>query len=350
MRYLVTGASGLLGNNVVRHLLDGEAHDAQVRALVRSTSDPRPLSGLAVQRCEGDVTDRRSIEQAMAGVGAIIHCAGHVHLGWKGLAEHRRVNVEGTRNIASVARQAGARLVYVSSVNALGLGRIDAPADEESALEGIEQVPYVISKREAEQAVREEMGRGLFATIVYPGTIFGPWDWKPSSGRMLIEFNRFPVWAPVGAGSMCDVRDVAAGIIAAASRGASGRRYILAGHNMWYWDLFREIAKLAAQRGPWLPMGPVFRAIASPLFDLRTWLRGTEDGINSATLALSRQQHCFSSARAARELGYSLRPLSETLGDAWNWLEQYGYIGPAAERAPKTEISPFETVARTTDK
>jgi dihydroflavonol-4-reductase len=189
-------------------------------------------------------------------------------------------------------------------------------------------VPYVISKREAEQAVCEEIARGLWGTIVYPGTMFGPWDWKPSSGRMFLGVDRLPlIWAPVGAGSICDARDVAAGAIAAAERGQCGRRYILAGHNLRYRQLFAAIAALVGRGGPWLPMGRIFRAIASPIADLRTWLRGTEDDANSAALALSRQEHCFSSARAQRELGYALRPLNDTLSDAWHWLDQHGYLG-----------------------
>ncbi len=324
MKLLVTGATGLLGNNIVRHLL---AAGHAVRVLARPTADPRPLAGLDVETTAGDVRDPEAARRACQGIEAAIHAAGHVQIGWREADVHRAINVEGTRNIAVAAREAGARLVHVSTVNALGLGRLDSPADEDSALAGSLPVPYVTTKREAEQVVLDEVGRGLSAVIVNPATMFGPWDWKPSSGKMLLEVTRRSLIAPVGSASFCDVRDVAAATVAAAQMGQSGRRYILAGHNLSYWEAWRAIAALAGKRGPRLPMGPIFRAIAAPVCDIRTLLTGAEGAANSAALAMSRQSHCFSSARAQAELGYRIRPLDETLRDAWQWFVEHGYVG-----------------------
>jgi dihydroflavonol-4-reductase len=322
MRYLVTGATGLVGNNVVRQLI---AAGHEVAVLTRETSDPRPLAGLPVRKIAGDVRDAAAVAIACAGIEAVIHAAGHVHIGWTEQEIHHAINVEGTRNVAVAARQAGAKLVHVSSVNALGLGRLDSPADEDSALPGIAPVPYVTSKQAAERIVLDEVSQGLWGAIVNPATMFGPWDWKPSSGKMLLAVSKGVLFAPVGAGSFCDARDVAAGTIAAAERGQSGRRYILAGHNLKFRDLWREIAALAGKPGPRVPMGPIFRAIAGPVCDIRTRLAGRETEANSGALAMSRQMHCFSSARAERELGYRVRPLDETLADAWQWLGEFGY-------------------------
>jgi dihydroflavonol-4-reductase len=130
----------------------------------------------------------------------------------------------------------------------------------------------------------------------------------------------------VGAGSFCDVRDVVAGVLAAGERGQPGRRYILAGHNLVFRQFWKQIAGLVGKPGPRLPMGPIFRAIAAPICDVRTRLSGRESAANSAALAMSRQMHCFSSARAERELGYRIRPLAETLADAWQWLRDHGYV------------------------
>ena len=252
MKYLVTGATGLLGNNIVRDLL---AAGHAVRVLARG-GDLRPLAGLAVETAAGDVRDAAAVHQACDGIEVVIHSAGHVHIGWTGLELARQINVAGTRNIAAAARAAGARLVHVSSVNALGLGPLAEPAGEDSARPGILEIPYVVTKREAEQAVLDEVGRGLWAAIVNPGTMFGPWDWKPSSGQMLLEVTKFALWAPVGAGCFCDVRDVSAGAIAAASRGQPGRRYILGGHNLSFRDAWRQIAALSGQAWPAPADGP----------------------------------------------------------------------------------------------
>src|SRR5262245_32645857 len=120
-KYLVTGATGLLGNNIARQLLEaGQA----VRVLSRASSDGRALEGLAVERVAGDVRDAATVAEACRGVEIVIHSAGHVQLGWKQLDQHRQINVEGARNIAIAARTAGLRLVHVSAINALGLGRL----------------------------------------------------------------------------------------------------------------------------------------------------------------------------------------------------------------------------------
>jgi dihydroflavonol-4-reductase len=323
MKYLVTGSTGLLGNNVVRQLVSA-GHS--VRVLTRGSSDPRPLEGLHVEAARGDVREASAVTAACAGMDVVIHSAGHVHLGWTQLDQHQQINVEGTRHVAAAARAAGARLVHVSTVNALGLGLRTEPADEETALPGIVECPYVLTKRAAEQAVLDEVGRGLWAAIVNPGLLMGPWDWKPSSGKMFLAVAKFAPWAPLGAASFCDARDVAAGTIAASTRAASGRRYILAGHNLTYREGWQVMARIAGQRGPLLPMGPIFRAIVLPIINTWNALAREESSANSAALAMGRQQHCFSSRRAERELGYRIRPLEETLRDMHHWFVEHGYL------------------------
>lgn len=321
MRYLVTGATGLLGNNIARLLV---AAGENVRVLARAASDRRPLEGLPVERASGDIRDEAAVTAACREVNVVIHCAGHVHIGWTQLDEHLRINVFGTQNIASAARIAGARLVHVSSINALGLGRLDQPANEESALPGIIECPYVVTKRQAEQVVLSEVEKGLWATIVNPSLMLGPWDWKPSSGKMLLA-ARFAPLAPTGASNFCDVRDVAAGAIAAASRGIAGRRYILGGHNLSYWQAWRQMAQGGGRRGPFLPMGPMFRGTVGPLLDIHRWVTRHEGDANSAAIAMGRQQHCFSSQRAQGELGYQVRPFEQTLADTWTWFREWEY-------------------------
>jgi len=324
MKYLVTGATGLLGNNIVQQLV---AAGEEVRVLARSTSDPRPLADLAVERVEGDVRDPAAVAAACRDANIVIHSAGHVQFGWTQADLHQAINVDGTRNVAAAARAAGARLVHVSTTNALGLGALAQPADEEHGLlPGIPEVPYVVSKRQAEQIVRDEVSRGLWGTIVNPTTMFGPWDWKPSSGKMLLEVTRFASFAPTGTQNFCDARDVAAGAIAAATQGKPGRQYILGGHNLTYFDAWRQIAALAGKRGPWIPMGPMFRFGAGTYLDLHTRLTGRESAANSAAIASSRLSHCFRSDRAQQELGYTIRPFQETLADAWAWFQERGYV------------------------
>ncbi|MEX0819150.1 MAG: NAD-dependent epimerase/dehydratase family protein, partial [Pirellulaceae bacterium] len=294
MTTLVTGATGLVGNNVVRVLLNaGEA----VRVLCRPASDPRPLAGLEAEIVAGDICDAESVRRATEGVSQVVHAAGKVHIGWSGLESQRAINVEGTRNVAVAAREVNAKMIHVSSVDALGVGSPELPADEDSAREGKVPCCYVVTKREAEEVFLDEVARGLDGVVVNPGLMFGPWDWKPSSGRMLLEVaRRMTPFAPKGGGSVCDVRDVAAGILAALQRGVAGRRYILAGENLTYLDLWKRMAQVTGGSAPICRAGPLMRIMAGRSGDLLGKLTGREPDVNSAAVGMSNLYHYYSIA------------------------------------------------------
>ncbi|MCE9555950.1 MAG: NAD-dependent epimerase/dehydratase family protein [Planctomycetes bacterium] len=325
MLTLVTGATGLVGNNVLRLLLE---RGMAVRVLARETADARPLSGLNVEVVRGDVRDEAAVRRAVAGVQRVVHAAARVQLGWSNLELQREINVAGTRRVAIAAREAGATLVHVSSSDACGLARGDVLADEETAVEGGVPTPYVITKREAEQAVQAEVARGLQATIVNPAFMLGPWDWKPSSGQMLIAVAKGQgLLAPRGDFSISDVRDVAAAILAALDRtGPSGRRYLLAGHNLSYFEAWRQFAEGAGVRRPLAQLPPVFAFFAGRGGDLWGRISRREPNVNSGALAMARLPKRYSIARAEAELGYRIRPLRDTVSDALAWFREHGYL------------------------
>ncbi|NLY01917.1 MAG: NAD-dependent epimerase/dehydratase family protein [Rhodopirellula sp.] len=321
MTVLVTGATGLVGNNVVRALVrEGGA----IRVLVREGCDPRPLDGLPVEIAYGDVRDAESVRRAVQGVESVVHSAAVVEIGWSGLDRHRAVNVEGTRHVAEAASAAGIRLVHVSSVDAIAINPAGKPADEESSREAVYPCPYPITKRAAEDVIQSYVASGLDGVVVNPGFMLGPWDWKPSSGRMLLQVARhFTPLAPGGGCSVCDVRDVADGILAALRRGRRGWNYILAGHNMSYFDLWRLFAEVAGGKAPRFRAGPVLRAIGGLGGDLWGKVAGREPDLNSASAAMSGQFHYYSSGRAVEELDYRIRPVRQIVEEAWQWLRQW---------------------------
>ncbi len=322
MRFLVTGSTGLVGNNVVRQLV---ARGDDVRVLLRGNGDPRPLAGLAVQTAPGDVTDLEAVRHACRDVDVVLHAAGIAKIGSQGIELMRTVNVGGARNCAIAAREAGARLVHVSSVNAIGIGKKNQPADEEHFQPQTLRVPYAITKQEAEAAVREEIAKGLDAVIVNPGYMLGPWDWKPSSGRMLLEVvGKFVPATPWGGHCMCDVRDAVAGMLSAAAQGRTGERYILGGYNLSFYETWRMFAQICGGKKPLVPLGPINRLILRGAANVINVFRKEELEFNSLALQMSTQFHYFSSAKAQRELGYKIRPAEETIRDAWNWLQEYG--------------------------
>ena len=329
---LVTGGTGLVGNNVIRHLI---SHGRPVRALVRgsTTAPDRALGGLPVERIVGGLDDERALNRAVDGAACVIHAAALVHCGWRHLDEMREVNVEGTRRVARAARWAGARLVHVSSVDAIGLRADGAPADEDTPPGGMLECPYVVTKREAEAAVLEEVERGLDAVIVNPVYMIGPWDWKPSSGRMLLEVGAGKgLFAPPGGNDFVDVRDVAIGILAATERGRTGRRYILGGHPLSYLDAWRIFARVAGRMQPLGLAPPAAVRTAGWIGDVVSLFTRRERPVNSAATRMSLLAHNFSCRRAEAELGYVYRPFEATVQDAWEWFLDRGFARPARAR------------------
>ncbi|MCM2372486.1 NAD-dependent epimerase/dehydratase family protein [Aporhodopirellula aestuarii] len=322
MRIFVTGGSGLLGNTILRRLNE-TSHSAAY--MVRSETDSHVFEGIDAKAFQGDLNDRESIENAAKWADVVIHSAGLIHLGWKRLDESMRVNAEGTRNVVDACLKHDCRLLYVGTVNTLAVASRETVADESTPLEhagGQIECSYVVSKRAGVAEVQRGIESGLQAVLLHPGFMLGPWDWKPSSGRMMLEVGRG--WKPIsprGGCSVCDVRDVADGIIAAIdTQVANGRSFVLAGHNETYYRLWTEMAKRFGQLRPIMPAGPLQRLVAAKGGDLLSKLTRHEPDINSAAVAMSSQYHWYSSARAQTELGYQIRPMHETLDDAADWI------------------------------
>jgi dihydroflavonol-4-reductase len=140
------------------------------------------------------------------------------------------------------------------------------------------------------------------------------------------------LFAPPGGNDFVDVRDVAAGILAAAERGATGRRYILGGHGLSYLDAWRVMARVTGRMQP-LGIAPrAFVRLAGLCGDLAAAVLRREPDVNSAATAMSMLDHNFSCRRAREELGYEFRPLEDTVQDAWDWFVTRGYVGSVKER------------------
>lgn len=324
MKVFLTGVTGLLGNNVARVLCD---RGDDVIALARSEPAAETLEGVRLQLIRGDLTSTQVIDDAIASCDAVIHSAALIHLGWTRMRESMRINRGGTSVIARAALKHGKRMVHIGTVNTLALASDGIPSNEDTLITAVNaQVPcaYVASKRASVKAVMRRVPEGLDAVIVHPGFMLGPYDWKPSSGRMMLELGRGykPVW-PIGGCSVCDVRDVAQGVVAALDRGTVGRHYVLAGENMTYKHLWSEMATRMGRPKPVLPVGAGMRGFASAFGDLAARLTGKESDINSAGVKMSSQFHWHSSDRARAELGYSNRAVGETLDDAAAWIKDH---------------------------
>jgi dihydroflavonol-4-reductase len=171
------------------------------------------------------------------------------------------------------------------------------------------------------------MAKGHQAAIVHPGFMLGPWDWKPSSGRMILEVaKRWTPLAPAGGCSVCDVRDVAQGVLAVLERSAFGRQFILAGDNLTYFDLWNRFAKALGKTGPLTTLRLPGQWLAGLFGDTISRFMSQESDLNSAAIRMSSQYHWYSSQKAMRELDYQPRPAQEAIRAAIDWFQQRRYL------------------------
>jgi dihydroflavonol-4-reductase len=324
MKVLLTGATGFLGNNILRALLD-EGH--AVTVLVRQSSDPRPTDGLKVEKVFADLANPSEVSRAVIDTDVLIHSAALIQIGWSQLPQSLSVNVEATRILAEAARRQNVRMIHVSTVDTLAVGHVNPPADETCFAPPKPQSSYVVSKTKAEQAVLHEVSHGLDAVVVNPGFMVGPWDWKPSSGEMMLAIaKRFVPFAPAGGCTVVDVRDVAEGVISAMKHGRTGERYILGGENLNYLDLWTMMAKTAGRKPPQRVLPNWLAHVAGKSGDLLGKLKKNEPQVNSAATAMGQLFHFYSSEKAQRELGYQIGSIQTALTDAWEWFKAYGYV------------------------
>jgi dihydroflavonol-4-reductase len=324
VRVLISGANGLLGNNLARLALK---RGLVVASFSRSDPKNRAFEGLDIDVFQGDLADRDSLKRLFENpLDVIIHCAAHIHIGWKLVEDSMRVNRDGTQALLEEAGRRGIKFIHVSTVNTLAVGTQDRIIDEESTGNGRVHCNYVLTKMAAERKAIDAAAAGQNVVIVHPGFMLGPWDWKPSSGRMIQALQGFAPLAPSGGCSVCDPRDVAEAILNAIERGVSGRHYILAGENMMYLDLWRRICVNLGKKGPITTVRTPGKVIAGAIGDMVSKFILGETDINSAAIAMASQTQWFSSQRAIDELGYQPRPADDSIRDAVDWLRQNHFL------------------------
>ena len=327
---LVTGATGFVGAAVARALL---ASGFAVRALARQHSPRTNLEGLVVEVVEGDLTDPASLRRAAANCTAVFHVAADYRLWTRDAAAMFRVNVEGSRAVVLAAMEAGVRrIVYTSSVATLGIPGEGESGDESTPVEFADMIgPYKQSKFKAEEEVRRLIAeKNAPVVIVNPSTPIGPGDVKPTpTGRMIVEAarGRMPAFVDTGL-NVVHVDDVAAGHILALRKGRVGERYVLGGENMALRDILAEIARLCGRPPPTIriPHGAVLPIAVLAEALARLIPGAAEPFVTVDGIKMARKKMFFSSAKAARDLGYVSRPGTLALEDAMAWFRRHGYV------------------------
>jgi dihydroflavonol-4-reductase len=328
MRAFLTGASGFVGSHLLSLLLD---EGAEVRCLVRSSSSRKNLEGSeAAEVVAGDLRDASSVSRALEGCDTVFHCAADYRLFVRDPDEMYRANVEGTRNVLQAAAEAGVeKVVYTSSVGALGLNADGSPADETAPVT-LEAMlgHYKRSKFLAERVADEFAAQGLPVVIVNPSTPIGDRDVKPTAtGRVILDFlnRKTPAYVDTGL-NWVDVKDVARGHLLAAERGRLGEKYILGNENASLKSLFERLERLTGLSAPkvklphWIPL--TVAAIDTG------WARltGGEPRVPLDGVRLSRYKMYFDAGKAVRELGLPQTPIDRPLERAVAWFRENGYV------------------------
>ena len=328
MRVFLTGATGFLGSHVARVLSE---QGADLRLLVRPTSNLKNLQGLKAETATGDLRDAASLEQAMAGCDTVFHVAADYRLWVRDPAEMYRSNVAGTRAILEAARRNGVRrVVYTSSVATIGFTSDGKPADEDSPVALADMIGhYKRSKFMAEQIALEAGRSGLQVVTVNPTTPVGEQDVKPTpTGRIVLDFlkRKFPAYVETGL-NLVDVRECARGHVMALEKGKTGERYVLGGEDLTLKQILDKLGKLTGLPSPSVKLPYIF-AFAAGVVDeaITAGLLHREPRATVDTVRMGKKKMFASSAKAERELGWKLVPAEDALRRAVDWFRANGYV------------------------
>jgi dihydroflavonol-4-reductase len=320
----VTGASGHLGANLVRSLIERKW---QVRALVRN--DTCALEGLNIGLVSGDVLDEKSLREAFTGADVVFHLAGRISIVSWDRKEVEAVNITGVKNVVEACKSTGVkRLIHTSSFHAHQQEPLDEPLDELRPLHNGNYPPYDHSKAEGEKIVRAAIEQGLDAVIINPGGMLGPYDFKPShfgSTLLSIAKGKFPALVDAGL-SWVDNRDVAEGMITACERAKAGAKYILSGHWVTLKYVAEQVARINGVNPPRMVLPMWLAKVAAPSAMLFDRVRGRRLLFTPISLKELESNPLLSHEKASRELGYQPRPLEQALADTMGWFRSHGFL------------------------
>ncbi len=325
MTVVVTGATGHIGANLVRALIE---KGRPTRCLVHVS--PGALKGLDAEIVQSDICDIESLCHAFRGADVVYHLAACISLSMKDWTRLDSVNVQGTRNVIQACLRTGVRrLVHFSSIHALVQEPFTAPVDESRPLTVSKRYPpYDRSKAAAENEVRGAIENGLDAVIINPTAVIGPYDYQPSYfGEALLAMarNRLPALV-TGGFDWVDVRDVVAGAMRAEEKAPAGARYLLSGHWVAMCDIAGMVADITGVPKRKLVCPLWLAHLGAPVVQGVSHFNGKRPLYTSVSLRALKSNRRISHEKASRELGYEPRPFRETLIDTLRWFEENGQL------------------------
>jgi dihydroflavonol-4-reductase len=327
MKIFLTGATGFVGHHVAKALAD---QGADLRLLVRKASKLSNLEGIPGDTVVGDLARSDSYAPALQGCDAVMHVAADYRLWIRDPDTMYRANVDGTRDLLKLAREARVRrVVYTSSVATMAFRTDGIVVNEDTPVTIDDMVGhYKRSKFLAEQQAIAASQDGQQVIILNPTTPIGPNDAKPTpTGRIFVDFlnHKFPAYVDTGL-NLVDVAEVARTHVDALEVGKPGRRYILGGENL---TLKQILDKMSAITGIPSPKTEIPFAIAATYAFFEEWItgriRGKEPRATLEEVRMGRKKMFASSARAQQELGFRIVPVYPAMRAAIDWFRANGY-------------------------
>ena len=318
---LVTGGSGLLGKELITQLLN---EGKRVRAIYNKTALV-DFHSENLQQFHCDILDVVGLEEAMLGVEQVYHCAAIVNFNPKRNREMFKINIEGTANVVNAALDAGIRkMVYVSSVSALGRIRENEPINERmNWTEETSNSAYGQSKYLAEMQVWRGIGEGLDAVMVNPVIILGAGNWNEGSSKIFkTAYEEFP-WYTEGTGGFVDVRDVAKAMIALMNSSITAQRFILCAENRSYRNVFILIAKAFGKKPPYKKVTPLLSNMVWRLEAIKSFFTGKDPFITKETAATALAKVNFDNSKLKNFLpGFTYLKIEDSISDTCTVLQQ----------------------------
>jgi dihydroflavonol-4-reductase len=327
MKALVTGATGFIGSTLVRELLkDG----AEVKVLIRKSSNTKNIDDLEIEKAYGDVRDKDAVRGALKGCDTFFHAAALYEFWGPSKEEYYDVNVEGTKASLQAALEQGvARVVYTSSIASLGMHGSDCPAREDAEFNlWWTGAHYCISKYLGEVEALKFVKMGLPVVVVNPAFVIGVGDIRPTpTGRIILDIlNKKTTGYLDGGGNYVDVEDVARGHILAAQKGKIGEKYILGNTNLSFKEFFTIVTETAGLQ-PLTMKFPYPAVIAMAyLYSAIAKATGVPPVITPAMARVNKSCAYYDSSKAAEELGIPQTPVRTTVEKAVNWFRENGYV------------------------
>lgn len=327
MSTLVTGATGFIGSQITRQLVE---RGDNVRVLLRETSNTQNIEDLDVEKVYGDILDKDTLKNAVAGCDQVFHTAGYVSFKKSDYDKMNRINVQGSRNILSVALEEGVeRVMFTSSVAAIGpVSRGEVITEDNEYRIFDRNIGYMNSKYLAEKEAHDFSRKGLPVIILNPTVVIGPGDIYLSSSASILWYCRkkFPGYMD-GTFNMVDVEDVARGHLLAAEKGKPGKRYILGNANLTVKEFFALMEKVTGIKSPrlkipyWFAYGTAWLVEKIPGMSFPNYSTMDVDSVRLSN-------YCWhaDSSRAEKELGFTTKPIEQSILNTVKWFKENGYL------------------------